>query len=226
MMALIQCPECRASISDKAISCPKCGKPINTVQTQENDQFDLKRYGGLIIALIAIAIIVCFCWYANDQKAKNKALNQGYYSALPKTGNQGALEQAKSYISHSSFSYEGLIHQLEYHGFSYSEAKYGADNCGADWNEQAVKSAKSYISHSAFSYSKLIEQLEYEKYTEKEAKYGADHCDANWKEEAYEQAKSYMKSFPDWTKSELERQLDYEDFTPEQVQYALNLIFK
>ena len=172
MMALIQCPECRASISDKAISCPKCGKPINTVQTQENDQFDLKRYGGLIIALIAIAIIVCFCWYANDQKAKNKALNQGYYSALPKTGNQGALEQAKSYISHSSFSYEGLIHQLEYHGFSYSEAKYGADNCGADWNEQAVKKAKSYLRSSSFSRKSLIEQLEFEGFTHSQAEYG------------------------------------------------------
>ena len=27
-MALIQCPECEQSISDKAAKCPKCGYPI------------------------------------------------------------------------------------------------------------------------------------------------------------------------------------------------------
>lgn len=27
-MALISCPECGASISDKAVSCPKCGNPM------------------------------------------------------------------------------------------------------------------------------------------------------------------------------------------------------
>ncbi|MCH4207352.1 MAG: zinc ribbon domain-containing protein [Solobacterium sp.] len=28
-MAMIKCPECGASISDQAVSCPHCGYPLN-----------------------------------------------------------------------------------------------------------------------------------------------------------------------------------------------------
>ena len=31
-MALIKCPECDGTVSDKAISCPHCGYPLNAVQ--------------------------------------------------------------------------------------------------------------------------------------------------------------------------------------------------
>jgi TM2 domain-containing membrane protein YozV len=30
-MALISCPECSATVSDKAANCPSCGHPISTV---------------------------------------------------------------------------------------------------------------------------------------------------------------------------------------------------
>lgn len=33
IMALISCPECGHSISDKALSCPSCGYPINISTT-------------------------------------------------------------------------------------------------------------------------------------------------------------------------------------------------
>ncbi len=36
-MALINCPECDKEISDKAISCPNCGVPINEKPTVENN---------------------------------------------------------------------------------------------------------------------------------------------------------------------------------------------
>ncbi len=55
------------------------------------------------------------------------------------SGQRNALSSAKSYLSVMAFSYEGLIEQLEYEGYSNSEAKYAADNCGADWYEQAVR---------------------------------------------------------------------------------------
>ena len=83
------------------------------------------------------------------------------------------MEKAKSYISHSAFSYTGLIEQLEYHGYSMSEATYGADHCGADWYEQAKKKAASYLSHMSFSKSELIDQLEYSGFTHDQAVYGA-----------------------------------------------------
>lgn len=90
------------------------------------------------------------------------------------SGMRNALKAAKNYLSVMPFSYEGLIEQLEYEGYSHSEAVYGADNCGADWYEQAVKSAENYLDIMAFSRSGLIEQLEYEGFTHDQAVYGVD----------------------------------------------------
>ena len=72
-------------------------------------------------------------------------------------GEQNALKKANSYLDYTAFSYEGLIDQLEYEGFTSEEEKFGADNCGTDWYEQAVKKAKSYLDHTSFSKSGLIE---------------------------------------------------------------------
>ena len=90
------------------------------------------------------------------------------------SGMRNALKSAKNYLSVMAFSYSGLVEQLEYEGYSSSEATYAADNCGADWYEQAVKSAKQYLDVMAFSRSGLIEQLEYEGYTHDQAVYGVD----------------------------------------------------
>ena len=90
-------------------------------------------------------------------------------------GQNNALKTAKQYIDYSAFSYSGLIAQLEYEGYSKEDAKYGVDNCGADWNEQAVKCAKSYLEYSSFSKKGLIEQLEYEGFTRSQAEYGVSH---------------------------------------------------
>lgn len=54
------------------------------------------------------------------------------------------------------------------------QAKYGADNCGADWYEQAAKSAKSYLDYSSFSRKALIDQLKYEGFTHEQAIYGVE----------------------------------------------------
>lgn len=90
-------------------------------------------------------------------------------------GERNALESAKSYLKYSAFSYSGLIDQLEYEGYSTSEATYAVDHCGADWNEQAVLSAASYLKYSSFSKQGLIEQLEYEGFTHDQAVYGVEH---------------------------------------------------
>ena len=89
-------------------------------------------------------------------------------------GMKNALTKAKSYLDFMAFSYSGLIDQLEFEGFSSSEAKYGADNCGADWNEQAAKKAASYLDFMSFSRSGLIEQLEFEGFTHSQAVYGVE----------------------------------------------------
>lgn len=90
----------------------------------------------------------------------------------PTMGEKNALAKAQSYLKYSSFSYSGLVDQLEYEGFSNQEAVYGASNVGADWNEQAALKAESYLKYSSFSRQGLIEQLEYEGFTHEQAVHG------------------------------------------------------
>ena len=89
-------------------------------------------------------------------------------------GQKNAVAKAKSYLGYSAFSHDGLVAQLEYEQFSHTDAVYGADNSGANWNEQAAKKAKSYMEMSAYSRGSLIEQLKYEKFTQAQAEYGAN----------------------------------------------------
>lgn len=142
------------------------------------------------------------------------------YSSGATTGKEGALNRAKSYLNTSAFSYAGLIEQLEYEGFSNSEATYGVDYCGANWKEQALKKAKSYLNSSAFSESGLQEQLEYEGFTSEEAQYGVLNCEADWKQQASKKAASYLRVHSNWTRSDLIEQLEYEGFTYDQALYG------
>ncbi len=87
---------------------------------------------------------------------------------------KNALAKAKTYLSFGAFSYSGLVKQLEYEQFSNADSVYGADNCGANWNEQAVKKAKSYMDFSAYSRGGLIDQLIYEGFTQEQADYGVN----------------------------------------------------
>ena len=88
------------------------------------------------------------------------------------SGEKNALKKALQYLDYTAFSYSGLIEQLEFEGFTHSEAAYGADYCGADWNEQAAKKAKQYLDYSPFSRSELIDQLIFEGFTRQQAEYG------------------------------------------------------
>ncbi|MEI3391017.1 MAG: Ltp family lipoprotein [Clostridia bacterium] len=40
-------------------------------------------------------------------------------------GEKNALNKAKSYLNYTAFSYSGLVKQLEFEGFSNSEARFG-----------------------------------------------------------------------------------------------------
>ena len=138
-------------------------------------------------------------------------------------GQKNVLKKAASYLSFSSFSYKGLIEQLEYEQFTHDEAVYAVDNCGADWFEQAAKKARSYLSYSSFSYKGLIEQLEYEGFTHDEAVHAVDNCGADWNEQAVKKAQSYL-SYSSFSKNGLISQLEYEGFTHEQAVYAVEKV--
>ena len=90
-------------------------------------------------------------------------------SHTPTLAEQNALDSALSYLNAMAFSRSGLIDQLEYEGYTTSEAEYAVDHCGADWDEQAVLMAKEYLRAMSFSRSGLIDQLEYEGLTYSQA---------------------------------------------------------
>ena len=142
----------------------------DNLETRLKKEKKNKQIIGIAVALVAV-IVIAGVVNSNSQRRNYAKSNSNYnydysYSggstSYAKTGKEGALNKAKSYLNSSAFSYTGLIEQLEYEGFSNSEATYGADNCGANWKDQALKKAKSYLTSSAFSESGLQEQLEYE----------------------------------------------------------------
>jgi hypothetical protein len=87
---------------------------------------------------------------------------------------RNAMRKASDYLDFMSFSYSGLVDQLEFEGFTHEEATFAVDHCGADWNEQAALKAQSYLDFMSFSRSGLIDQLEFEGFTPDQAEYGAD----------------------------------------------------
>ena len=95
------------------------------------------------------------------------------------TSQQNAVAAAKSYLSVSGFSRQGLIDQLSSSagdGYSVNDATVAVDSLQVDWNAQAVRSAKSYLQMTSFSCQGLIDQLSSsagEKFTMAQAQYAA-----------------------------------------------------
>lgn len=64
-------------------------------------------------------------------------------------------------------------------GFTEKEAKYAADSCGANWNEEAIKAAKKYFKDAVFFKSKesiIVKLVTLEWFTQEEATYGVNNC--------------------------------------------------
>lgn len=117
-----------------------------------------------------------FILYSEPHKGseKNTSNNSENVSGDVTTGMKNALQSAKNYLAVMPFSYTGLIGQLEFEGYSNTEAVYAVDNCGADWDEQAVRCAQNYLDIMPFSRKGLIEQLEFDGFTYEQAVYGVD----------------------------------------------------
>lgn len=97
--------------------------------------------------------------------------------SLRRDDKDAALEDAYGYLRLDvPLSYEGLIDQLVYEGYSESTATYAADNCGADWYAQAVKAAQftKDLHGSDLDYDTLVYFLEIDGFTGDQAVYGAD----------------------------------------------------
>ena len=164
-----QCKYCKSVVDKQAKICPFCRKR-------------LKEGAGSMILFIIIVLSLIFCCTfkigsGSNERTSTPSINHSNTAEVSTSnltmGQQNALRKAKSYLETTSFSYSGLVSQLEFEGYSHDDAIFGASNCGADWNQQAVLKAKSYLSMTAFSRQGLIEQLEYEGFTHEQAEYAA-----------------------------------------------------
>lgn len=95
-----------------------------------------------------------------------------YDLPLSPVSQENAVEAAEEYLQFGPFSFEGLIEQLKYEGYSTTDATYAATHIDVDWNQQAARAAREYLAMSPFSQSGLLEQLEFEGFTPSQAAYG------------------------------------------------------
>lgn len=168
--------------------CPACGYP------HKRRLGIVGRCWVCIAAVVCVVIVIVYGgvdYPASDNPSspyrfvstKSEVPPRGVVSPPPENspdttpamtmGQKNALGSAKMYLSFANFSYDGLIKQLEYEKYTHEEARFAADNCGADWFEQAAGSAKNYLNFYSFSKEGLIEQLEFEGYTREQAEYAA-----------------------------------------------------
>lgn len=112
---------------------------------------------------------------ASPASSETKASSSSVAPVSSETvGQKNAVKSAKSYLSYTAFSRDGLIAQLEFEKYSREDAVYAVDKVDADWNEQAAKSARSYLDYTSFSRQGLIDQLVFEKFTHEQAVYGVN----------------------------------------------------
>ena len=138
----------------------------------------------LLVSLLGMYIILNSDWLLADSsqitapetQTPDEPTRESTRESTPKSqitlGKINALSSARHYLSFTAFSYNGLIQQLKFEGYTHAEAVYAADKCGADWYEQAAKCAEHYLSFTSFSRDGLIRQLEFEGFTRQQAEYG------------------------------------------------------
>ena len=187
---LMLCKACGTTMAKNAKSCPKCGaknkKPFykrfwfwlvvvlvllmascsTSTGGSNNTVTDTKSETASSSAVTSTTTEEAVNEpQATEEPAEPEEEEQPAEESPASMSEKNALRKAGQYLDIMSFSYTGLIKQLEYDGFSTEDATYAADNCGADWNEQAAKKAEQYLDLMAFSRDGLIKPLEYDGFT-------------------------------------------------------------
>ena len=88
---------------------------------------------------------------------------------------ENAIKSARRMLKSNPMSHDMLVNKLIERGDKDEVAQYGAENCGADWNEQAAKRANNLLKNEICSVDDLIEQLEYEGFSHDEALFGSEN---------------------------------------------------
>lgn len=61
-MAMIKCPECNGDVSDKAVTCPHCGYPIKTTETNQYEYVLEKGHGTVSRLSGLLRILAVITW--------------------------------------------------------------------------------------------------------------------------------------------------------------------
>lgn len=180
---LFPCPDCSKLVSPNASSCPNCGKVLTVSTKKKKETSGCAKFALFMILTLVVFAIIGSLTGNRSSSSTSSSYSSNRPSSTPATttpsdnltmGQRNALASAESYLAFTAFSRQGLIEQLEYEGFSHSDAVYAVDHCGANWNQQAALSAQNYLNFSSFSRQGLIDQLEYEGFTHSQAVYGVE----------------------------------------------------
>lgn len=85
-MALIPCRECGETISDQAITCPKCGCPVVALKAEDADAKTEKKNKNttktvivvVLISVLVVALLIILLFVvkgARDKKTRNSVMN-------------------------------------------------------------------------------------------------------------------------------------------------------
>ncbi len=163
----------------------------------------------LNIIFLAIIWFVCLDVFAQDAQGLT-------------TRQLSARQDAVTLLGYDKpYSRYGLITELEFQGYLFTDAEAAVDDIGINWNEQAKNMAKKYLRLDAFSKEGLTKQLEEEGFSHEEAVAGVKSCSANWKDQAKRMASDFSHTYAT-SREEIIQQLEDKGFTHDQAVYGAN----
>ncbi|MBP5432129.1 Ltp family lipoprotein [Ruminococcus sp.] len=155
-----KCRYCKQIIDKKASVCPFCNRAQPIIPPWV-----------CIIILLAIASMCC-CFFKpggnKEDEDNNSSISETRVDYDSLSREEQAAESAKIFLNALPYSRSSMISQLELDGFTHEESEYGADHCGANYNEEAVEAAKFY---SYESRDKITEYLKDEGFTDEQIQY-------------------------------------------------------
>jgi len=95
-MATFRCPDCNNKVSEKAESCPHCGRPLDAAEAREHLSLDDKA--NLFATLVVIALLVGgYFWLSGDNTSRETPTTT-IPIAKPSSVYQEAYEVAKVFV--------------------------------------------------------------------------------------------------------------------------------
>lgn len=197
---------------------PQQPQPAQQPHSPQQPQLAKKKKTGLIVGLIAIAVVLIFLGIA--------ILGAGYYLINSKTNTPRAAistsqTQSTPAIPNTSIAPDPVLTETPR---SNDAGTPGVKNDDKDAALQAAKQYSDYLHLSKKGIYRILITPEAENFTEQAAQYAVDNLQTDWKKNALEQAKTYQNELG-MTPEEIYTQLTSEfggGFTPEEARYAVD----